>query len=285
MMRLEGSIAVESACLAARISRAGFYRRLTKDAPAEAKSELRDQVQRVAVSDRSCGYRRVTEELRRLGIQVGYKRVLRIMREDNLLCVRRKKFVLTTQSRHGFVRYCNLTKDMTLTDINQLWVSDITYIRMCEEFAYLAVILDAFSRRVVGWELGESLQASLALTALDRALAERSIQDGIVHHSDQGVQYCCPDYVGRLLDHGFLISMSRPGVPYDNAKAESFMKTLKCEEVYLRDYRNVEQARASIGHFIDCVYNQKRLHSALGYRPPAEFEAAIARQLSGRTAR
>jgi transposase InsO family protein len=196
-----------------------------------------------------------------------------LLREDNLLSVRHKKFVLTTESRHGFVRYPNLAGRMALSAINQLWVADITYVRLTEEFVYLAVVLDAYSRRVVGWELGPTLQASLPLQALDRALADRVIEPGIVHHSDQGVQYCCPDYVGKLLDHGFVISMSRAGTPYDNAKAESFMKTLKAEEVHLKQYRSLEGARQEIGQFIEEVYNRKRLHSALGYRPPEEFEA------------
>jgi putative transposase len=216
----------------------------------------------------------VAAELRRQGTVVNPKCVARLLREDNLLSLRTRKFVVTTDSQHAFTRWPNLTDHMVLTAINQLWVADITYIRLIEEFVYLAVILDAYSRRVVGWELDRTLQASLAVKALEKALTERTIKPGIVHHSDQGVQYCCPDYVGKLLDHGFVISMSRAGTPYDNAKAESFMKTLKSEEVYLHQYRDMEEARASIQHFIEEVYNRKRLHSGLGYRPPEEFEAA-----------
>ena len=274
MMPLEGDVSLAGLCAAAQVSRAGFYREFSAHAPLQAEIELRDRIQRVALTHRCYGYRRVTAELHRQGFMVNHKCVARLLREDNLLSIRHKKFVLTTESRHGFVRYPNLASRMAPTAINQLWVADITYIRLSEEFVYLAVVLDAYSRRVVGWDLGPTLQASLALGALDRALADRAIEPGIVHHSDQGVQYCCPDYVGRLLDHGFVISMSRTGTPYDNAKAESFMKTLKAEEVYLHHYRDHEQARASIQHFIEEVYNRKRLHSALGYRPPEEFEAA-----------
>lgn len=274
MTQLEGNIGAVEACELARVSRAGFYREWADHDPREADAALREQIQAIALENRCYGYRRVAAELRRRGEVANAKRVLRLMREDNLLSLRRKKFVLTTDSQHGFVRYPNLAPKLKLTDLNQLWVADITYIRLREEFAYLAVVLDAYSRRVVGWELGDSLEARLAVSALDRALADRAIGEGVVHHSDQGVQYCCPDYVNRLLDHGFIISMSRPGTPYDNAKAESFMKTLKCEEVYLKQYRDMEDARASISHFIEDVYNQKRLHSALGYQTPAEFEAA-----------
>jgi len=275
MMQLAGDLSVAEVCAAAHVGRAGFYREFRAHAPRQAETELRDRIQRVALANRCYGYRRVTAELRRQGIVVNHKCVSRWLREDNLLSVRHKKFVLTTESRHGFVRYPNLAGRMAPTAVNQLWVADITYIRLSEEFVYLAVVLDAYSRRVLGWELEATLQASLPLQALDRALADRAIEPGIVHHSDQGVQYCCPDYVGRLLDHGFVISMSRAGTPHDNAKAESFIKTLKSEEVYLHQYRDREEARASIQRFIEEIYNRKRLHSALGYRPPCEFEAAM----------
>jgi transposase InsO family protein len=274
MMQLEGNPSIGAACAAAGVSRAGFYRDFQEHAPRQAETELRDRIQRVALENRCYGYRRVTLELQRYGVLVNHKHVARILREDNLLSLRRRKFVLTTESRHGFVRYPNLAARLTPTAINQLWVSDITYIRLGEQFIYLAVVLDAHSRRVVGWSVGATLQASLALEALERALSDRAIEPGIVHHSDQGVQYCCPDYVGKLLDHDFVISMSRAGTPYDNAKAESFIKTLKAEEVYLTEYRDLEDARTRIGRFLEEVYNRKRLHSALGYRPPAEFEAA-----------
>ena len=196
------------------------------------------------------------------------------------LALRKKHYVLTTDSHHPFAIYPNLVPRLVVNSINQLWVADITYIRLRETFLYLAVILDAYSRKAVGWQLDDTLEASLAVAALQRAIADRAPESGIVHHSDRGVQYASGDYVARLEAHGFLISMSRTGNPYDNAKAESFMKTLKCEEVYLNTYRDREQARASIAHFIEEVYNRKRLHSALGYLPPASFEEAAARRLS-----
>jgi len=241
---------------------------------------LRHRIQQIALEkdNRKYGYRRVYRRLRCEGWQVNHKRVLRLMREDNLLCVRKRKFVLTTDSNHFWPVYPNLAAALLVEGINQLWVADITYIRLVEQFVYLAVILDAYSRKVIGWELDHTLEARLAVAALKRALADRGAPLGLVHHSDRGVQYACRDYVGLLESHGILISMSRKGNPYDNAQAESFMKTLKHEEVNLRDYRTIEEARESIGYFLEQVYNEKRLHSALDYRPPAEFEAALALQ-------
>jgi len=261
-------------CGAAQVSRANYYRFVGSEAE-DPDMELRSVVQKIALSQPSYGYRRVQAELQRRGQRVNHKRVRRLMREDNLLCLRRRSFVRTTDSRHGFTVYPNLAREMVLTDINQLWVADITYIRLSSEFVYLAVILDAYSRRVIGWELGRTLAAELALGALRQALKGRCFAPGLVHHSDRGVQYASGDYTQLLRDHQIRISMSRRGNPYDNAQAESFMKTLKYEEVYRSDYRDQRDVRSSIGHFLEKVYNQKRLHSALGYLPPAEFERSL----------
>ena len=271
MMQLAGFQA-SHACEIARVSRAGFYRRYTEHSPRQADVALRDLIQQIVLENRCYGYRRVSAELSHRGVVANRKRVLRLMREDNLLAVRKRRFVFTTDARHGYAVYANLATRLQLTGINQLWVADITYVRLRETFLYLAILMDAYSRRVVGWELGEDLRAELALSALNRALAERAVEPGIVHHSDRGVQYCSQTNVDRLQSYGFAISMSRAGNPYDNAKAESFMKTLKSEEVYLHQYRDQEEARASIQRFIEEVYNGKRLHSSLGYLSPAKFE-------------
>lgn len=235
--------------------------------------EIRDEMQKIALEWPTYGYRRMTIELQRRGFDVQYKRVLRIMREDNLLCVRRRQFAVTTDSRHNRPVYPNLARSMEVTGINQLWVADITYIRLRSEFVFLAVVLDACSRRVIGWSLGRTLEAQLAITALRMALTTRQPPAGLVHHSDRGVQYACHDYTDMLKQHQAKISMSRKGNPYDNAACESFMKTLKYEEVYRMEYRDFHDAHTSIGEFLERVYNQRRLHSALGYVPPAEFES------------
>jgi putative transposase len=234
--------------------------------------ELRDQLQKVAVEFPSYGYRRITAELHRRGFAVNHKRVLRMMRQDNLLCLRHRKFVLTTDSRHGLPIYPNLAADIRPSALNQLWVADITYIRLRSEFVYLAVILDAYSRRVIGWALGRTLEAELAVSALRMALAERGAPAGLVHHSDRGVQYASNAYTDLLKEHGIAISMSRKGNPYDNAQSESFMKTLKYEQVYREDCGTMEELYFSLGDFIEQMYNRRRLHSALGYVPPVEFE-------------
>jgi transposase InsO family protein len=273
----QGEHTIVRLCALAGVSRAGYYRHWAASAPRQAETGMRDAIQRVALANRFYGYRRVTFELRRDGLVVNHKRVLRLMREDNLLCLRKRSFVpVTTDSTHGWRVVSNLARGMELTAIDQLWVADITYIRLQEEFAFLAVVLDAFSRRVVGWALAKHLQASLATTALTMAIVARRPKPGcLIHHSDRGVQYACNDYTALLEAHDIQASMSRIGNPYDNAKAESFMKTLKHEQIDGTTYRDVDQARCSIGSFIEDVYNCRRLHSALGYRPPAEFEANL----------
>jgi len=254
------------------LSRAGFYRWRVPRLAAPVEMEIRDQMQKVALESPAYGYRRITAELQQCGFAVNHKRVLRMMREDNLLCVRRRAFVVTTDSRHNLPVYPNLAREIKPTAINQLWIADITYIRLRAEFVYLAVVLDAYSRRVIGWALGRTLEASLAVAALRMALMERKPPSGWVHHSDRGVQYASLDYTEMLKQHQATISMSRKGNPYDNAACESFMKTLKYEEVYRNEYRDFDEARVSIVEFLERVYNRKRLHSALGYVPPAEFE-------------
>jgi putative transposase len=269
-----------------RVSRSGFYRfdENAKPGP-DPHMDLRDAIQRIALAWPSYGRPRITAELRRQDWRVNPKRVYRLMREDNLLCVRKRKFVVTTDSNHTRKVYPNLVPGLILTAPDQLWRADITYIRLRDEFVFLAVILDAYSRRVIGWALDRTMEDELTLTALRMALSRRLVQAGLVHHSDRGSQYASTDYTDLLKANGIDISMSRKGNPWDNAACESFIKTLKYEEVLRNDYRDLTEAHASIPAFLEKIYNQKRLHSALGYLPPAEFEAqhhqdAAARQLA-----
>ena len=268
-------LSIERMVVLGRVSRSGFYR-FDENARPDRDMDLRDAIQRIALEWPSYGRPRITAELRRRGWTVNAKRVHRLLREDNLLCVRKRKFVVTTDSNHGRKVYPNLARDLVLTGVNQLWRADITYIRLREEFVFLAVILDAFSRRVIGWALDRNMEDGLTLTALRMALSRRSIEPGLVHHSDRGSQYASNDYTNLLKANQIDISMSRKGNPWDNAACESFMKTLKYEEVLRNEYRDLAEARASIREFLEKVYNQKRLHSALGYLPPVQFEAQLA---------
>jgi putative transposase len=275
-MSLQGSLSIERMCQLAQVSRAGFYRSLQERQPVEEEMEVRSTIQQIVLEHRRrYGYRRVTAELRRRGMIVNHKRVSRLMQEDNLLAVQPRAFVVTTDSRHEFEVYLNLASRMKLTGINQLWVADITYIRLKTEFVYLAVILDGFSRKVVGWALERTLATRLPKAALEKAIAERHPPPGLVHHSDRGVQYASDEYVQVLQEHKMIPSMSRPANPYDNASCESFMKTLKREEIYANDYLDLDHLRANIEVFIEQYYNRCRLHSALGYRSPDEFEQQL----------
>jgi len=275
----QGGIGIEEMCRLARVSRAGYYRHWQQSAPKREETGLQDAIQRLALANRHYGYRRIGVLLSREGWRANLKRVLRLMHEDNLLCLRRRPFVpRTTDSQHGWRVVPNLARGLVLGGLDQLWVADITYVRMAEAFAYLAIILDAFSRRVIGWAMEDHLQASLAIAALRMAIeARRPLPGSLIHHSDRGVQYACGDYVAILRMHDIQASMSRVGNPYDNAKAESFMKTLKVEEVDASAYRDLADARRQIGAFIEQVYNRQRLHSALDYLSPEEYEETLPR--------
>jgi putative transposase len=284
-VKAAGRLTINRMVKLGRVSRSGFYRFNDNAEPRpDPHMDLRDAIQRIALAWPSYGRPRITAELRRQDWTVNPKLVYRLMREDNLLCVRKRKFVVTTDSNHTRKVYPNLAPTLILTAPDQLWRADITYIRLREEFVFLAVILDAYSRRVIGWALDRTMEDELTLTALRMALSRRVVQAGLVHHSDRGSQYASNDYTDLLKANAIDISMSRKGNPWDNAACESFMKTLKYEEVHRNEYRDLAEARASIAEFLEKVYNQKRLHSALGYLPPAEFERnhkeAAARQLS-----
>ncbi len=276
-------LSIDYLCHLFEVSRSWYYEHRDQPEDDEEKTALRDRIEEIILEFSGYGYRRVTHALHREGKQVNHKRVLRIMREESLLCRIKKCFVIkTTNSRHRFPVYPNLLAGLELSVPDQAWVADFTYIRLRNVFVYLACILDAFSRRCVGWHLSRDMTTQLTLTALQRAIKERHPRAGLIHHSDRGMQYASYDYIDQLKQIDAQISMSSVSNPYDNAKAESFFKTLKQEEVYLKEYRSFEDAEANLAVFLEQVYNIKRLHSSLGYLPPAEFEATYSSLVHGK---
>jgi len=269
------ALSVSRLCSAVALCRAEYYRHSNCTPEAEPDLELRQEIQAIAADMPAYGYRRITAQLARNGVVANHKRVLQLMRKDGLLCVRKPAFVNPTQSQHSFTIYPNLVPTLSIDGPDQLWVADITYIHLRRDVFYLAVMLDAFSRRVIGWQMDSTLGAQLTVAALQKALAQRTITPNLVHHSDRGTQYAANVYANLLKEQGIRISMSRSGNPYDNAQAERFIKTLKYEEIYLNEYENFAEARFRIGDFLEEVYNHKRLHSKLGYVPPAEFEQSF----------
>lgn len=271
-----GRLSVKRMCELMKVSKTAYYNWSLKIPGVNSSlshSELDKEIENIVIEFPGYGYRRVTAELKRRRCTLNHKKVLKIMRENNLVKKRKRRYISTTDSAHGLLVYPNLVKEFVPTDINQLWVADITYIHLRFEFAYLAAILDAFSRKVVGWALRDNLSQELSLSALRMALTRRNIGPGLIHHSDRGVQYACKEYIHLLKNYDIIISMSAKGNPYENAQAESFIATLKREEVHLFDYESMAEALERIGYFIEDVYNIKRLHSSLGYLPPAEFES------------
>jgi putative transposase len=269
------ALAISQLCTLVGCSRAQYYRHRNCQQTSEPDLALRQEIREIAAAIPAYGYRRITAQLGRNNTVVNHKRVLKWMRKDRLLCVPRKAFVNTTHSQHSFAVYPNLVPSLSLNNINQLWVADITYIHLKREVFYLAVLLDAYSRRIIGWQIASSIDAQLVLAALKQALAQRTVPPGLVHHSDRGAQYASDVYVGLLKQHSIRISMSRSGNPYDNAQAERVIRTIKYEEIYLNEYEDFAEARLCIGEFLDDVYNHKRLHSKLRYLPPAEFEQSL----------
>jgi len=252
-----------------------YYKPRADQAKRREDMDIKDRLEELALRFPRYGYRRMTAQLNKEGVPVNHKRVLRLMHESDLLCRTKNRFVRTTDSDHPYPVYPNIYQQVTITGVDQVWVADITYIRLRSEFVYLAVILDAYSRLIVGWALSRHIDATLTRAALKAAIAERNPSCGCIHHSDRGVQYAADDYIEILKEHGFTISMSRRGNPYDNAQAESFIKTLKVEEVYVSEYRTFREVKQRIGQFIELIYNRQRLHSALGYLSPVEFEQEI----------
>ncbi len=275
-MICQADIPARHACAVLDISKSTYYEGLKKPSVNLKDLPLKHDIYDISLEYPKYGYRRIAAELRRNGSIVNRKKVLKIMREENLLCVPKKKFrVTTTNSNHNYLVYPNLTRDLEVTRLNQLWVADITYVHLLHECVYVAVIIDVHSRKCIGWELSRRIDTNLVLNALNMAVDARTQlgMNGLTHHSDQGVQYACHEYINRLKELGIQVSMSRKGNPYDNAFAESFMKTLKAEEVYLKEYKTYNEAYDNIKQFIEIVYNNKRLHSSIGYIPPIEFEA------------
>jgi transposase InsO family protein len=275
------SVSVNRAAELLEVSRSGFYkwfqRSIRPDSGPNLEIQIREEIQNIVIEFPGYGYRRVTIELQNRDYSVKEKIVRKFMKEDNLLCVKRRFRLQTTDSNHGEKIYPNLARDLKVAGINHLWVADITYIQLLKEFVFLAVIIDVFSRRCIGWELSRHIDTDLTLNALRNAFRTRNGDDlkSLIHHSDQGVQYASKEYVDCLKRHGILVSMSRKGNPYDNAFAESFIKTLKCEEVYLNEYGTFNDALTNIDRFIEEVYNSKRLHSSIGYKSPISFEKAL----------
>lgn len=270
-------LSITKACSALEIDRGNYYNWIKSPETRDSDAELRDKIQEISLEFIRYGYRRIAAELHRRGVKVNHKKVLKIMREEHLLCAKKTSRPHTTNSNHNLPLYPNLTKDLIVTGLNQLWVADITYVQLCQDYVYLAAIIEIFSRKCVGWDLSRRIDAKLALAALNMATAERTALgfEQLIHHSDRGVQYASKEYVSQLQGLGIRISMTESGNPRENAFAESFMKTLKVEEVYLKEYETFEEAHSNIKQFIEVVYNAKRLHSSIGYVPPNEKEAEV----------
>lgn len=273
LIQREGSdLTVRERCRIAEVSRSAYYAWDERTERDLSDDGLVKEIRKVLEEFTGYGFRRVTKELQKRGMKVNKKRVQRLMQEHKLQRKRKRRFVRTTDSKHGFAVYPNLVRNLAIERPDQVWAADITYVRLVRGFVYVAVLLDLFTRKAIGWALSGSLHAELAVSALKKALEMRTVQPGLIHHSDRGSQYACEQYVQILQSRGITISMSRKGNPYDNATMESFMKTLKTEEVYLNEYETEQDARRNIGQFIEALYNKKRLHSSLGYLSPEEFE-------------